>query len=75
MWIEKWSEDGKITVRFWRDKVKDKLPEGTKTVGEYVVDRVKAKGVALKDGVSILDMSTLGSKSQVDQFTLEVKFK
>jgi hypothetical protein len=75
MWIEKWSEDGKITVRYWRDKVKDKLPEGIKTVGEYVVDRVKAKGVVAKDGVSILDMSTLGSKSQVDQFTLEVKFK
>jgi hypothetical protein len=40
-----------------------------------VVDRVKAKGVVANDGVSILDMSTLGSKSQVDQFTLEVKFK
>ena len=65
----------KIEIQERGYKVKDKLPEGTKTVGEYVVDRVKAKGVALKDGVSILDMSTLGSKSQVDQFTLEVKFK
>lgn len=75
MWIEKWSADGKITVRAWRDRVKDKLPKDIKTIGEYVVDRVKAKGVAVNGGVKILDMSTIGDNSQVDQFTLEVKFK
>lgn len=75
MWIEKWTPDGKITVRAWRDRVKNKLPPEIKTIGEYVVDRVKAKGVAVNEKVGILDMSTFGEKNQVDQFTLEVKFK
>ena len=75
MWIESW-KDGRITVRAWIDRVKGKAPAG-KTTGEYVVDRLKAKGVA--DEVKILDISRIGAvkggDGQIEQFTLEVKFK
>ena len=77
MWIESW-KDGKIVVRAWIDRVKDKVPAG-KTIGEYVVDRLKLKG-ALVEAVKILDISKLGAQgrgneAQIEQFTLEVKFK
>ena len=77
MWIENW-KDGKIVVRAWIDRVKDKVPAG-KTIGEYVVDRLKMKG-ALVEAVKILDISKLGAQgrgneAQIEQFTLEVKFK
>ena len=77
MWIESW-KDGKIVVRAWIDRVKDKVPAG-KTIGEYVVDRLKMKG-ALVEAVKILDISKLGAQgrgneAQIEQFTLEVKFK
>ena len=75
MWIESW-KDGRITVRAWIDRVKGKAPAG-KTTGEYVVDRLKAKGVA--DEVKILDISRIGAvkggDGQIEQFTLEVKFR
>ena len=75
MWIESW-KDGRITVRAWIDRIKGKAPAG-KTTGEYVVDRLKAKGVA--DEVKILDISRIGAvkggDGQIEQFTLEVKFK
>ena len=75
MWIESW-KDSRITVRAWIDRVKGKAPAG-KTTGEYVVDRLKAKGVA--DEVKILDISRIGAvkggDGQIEQFTLEVKFK
>ena len=75
MWIESW-KDGRITIRAWIDRVKGKAPAG-KTTGEYVVDRLKAKGVA--DEVKILDISRIGAvkggDGQIEQFTLEVKFK
>lgn len=75
MWIESW-KDGRITVRAWIDRVKGKAPAG-KTTGEFVVDRLKTKGVA--DEVKILDISRIGAAKggdgQIEQFTLEVKFK
>ena len=77
MWVESW-KDGRIVVRAWTDRVKDKVPAG-KTMGEYVVDRLKMKG-ALVEAVKILDISKLGAQgrgneAQIEQFTLEVKFK
>ena len=71
MWIEKW-EGGKITIRYWSDKVR---AEGGKTVGEQVVERLKQKPSIDKDGVKIADMSKIGKDGQVEQFTVEVKFK
>ena len=71
MWIERWA-DGKITIRYWSDKVK---PEGGKTVGEQVVERLKRQPAIDKDGVKIADMSKIGKDGQVEQFTVEVKFK
>lgn len=75
MWIESW-KDGRITVRAWIDRVKGKAPAG-KTTGEFVVDRLKTKGVV--EEVKILDISRIGAAKggdgQIEQFTLEVKFK
>ena len=75
MWIESW-KDGRITVRAWIDRVKGKAPAG-KTIGEFVVDRLKTKGAA--EEVKILDISRIGAAKggdgQIEQFTLEVKFK
>ena len=75
MWIESW-KDGRITVRAWIDRVKGKAPAG-KTTGEFVVDRLKTKGAA--EEVKILDISRIGAAKggdgQIEQFTLEVKFK
>ena len=71
MWLEKW-EDGRITVRYWKDRVK-----GTsgKTPGEIVVDKLKGKPTVVPESVKIADMSAIGKDGQVAQFTVEVKFK
>ncbi len=70
-WIEKW-ENGKMTVRAWRDRVKT---DGGKTLAETVVEQLKTKAVVDASGIKISDMSTIGKDSQVEQFTVEVKFK
>ena len=71
MWIEKW-ESGKITVRYWKDRVKG---SGGKTAGELVVDKLKGKPVVDPASVKISDMSAIGKDAQVEQFTVELKFK
>lgn len=72
MWIEKW-EDGRITIRAWKDRVKT---AGNKTPGEQVVDKLKGKSVVDPASVKISDMSDIGGKeAQVAQFTVELKFK
>ena len=71
MWIEKWSDD-RIVIRYWKDRVKQ--VQG-KTVGERVVDKLKSKQVVDKDRVKIADMSAVGKDGQVEQVTIEVKFK
>ena len=71
MWIEKW-ENGRILIRGWRDRVKG--ADG-KTAGELVVDKLKGKSSVADGGVKISDMFAIGPKGQLEQFTLEVKFK
>ena len=71
MWIEKWAGD-RIVIRYWKDRIK---PTQGKTVGERVVDKLKSKQVVDKDCVKIADMSAVGKDGQVEQFTIEVKFK
>ena len=71
MWIDRW-EPGKITIRGWKDRVKG---SGGKTAGELVVDKLKGKLSVADGGVKISDMSAIGPKGQVEQFTVEVKFK
>ena len=71
MWIEKWSDD-RIVIRYWKDRIKQ--AQG-KTVGERVVDKLKSKAVVDKDRVRIADMSAIGKDGQVEQVTIEVKFK
>ena len=71
MWIEKWSDD-RIVIRYWKDRLKQ--VQG-KTVGERVVDKLKSKQVIDKDRVKIADMSAVGKDGQVEQVTIEVKFK
>ena len=71
MWLEKW-EDGRITVRYWKDRIKDL---SGKTPGERVVELLKRKPVVVADSVRISDMSAVGKDGQVAQFTVEVSFK
>ena len=77
MWIEKWEAD-RIAIRYWKDRIK--AESGQKTVGERVVEKLKSKAVVDSDAsgkklVKIADMSTIGKDGQVEQFTIEVKFK
>jgi len=71
MWIEKW-EAGRITLRYWVDRIK---ASGGKTVGEMVVDKLKHQTVIEAESVKIADMSAIGKDEQVQQFTVELKFK
>ena len=71
MWIEKWDAD-RVVVRYWKDRVT--VSKG-KTVGETVVDKLKSKAVVNRDQVKIADMSAVGKDGQVEQVTIEVKFK
>ena len=77
MWIEKWEAD-RIAIRYWKDRIKAEA--GQKTVGERVVEKLKSKAVVDSDAnakklVKIADMSTIGKDGQVEQFTIEVKFR
>ena len=71
MWIERW-EPGRIVIRYWTDRVK---AETGKTVGETVVEKLKGRPVVDRDSVKIADMSSVGKGSQVEQFTVSVKFR
>ena len=71
MWVEKW-DGSRLVVRFWSDRVKGL--QG-KTPGETVVDRLKGRPCIDSDSVRISDMSAIGRNAQVEQFTVEVKFK
>lgn len=71
MWIERW-DDGRLTVRYWSDRVKG---QGGKTPGELVVDKLKGRPCIDADTVKISDMSAIGKDAQVEQFTVELKFK
>ena len=71
MWIERW-DDGRLTVRYWSDRVKG---ASGKTPGELVIDKLKGRPCIDADAVKISDMSVIGKDAQVEQFTVEVKFK
>ena len=76
MWIEKWEAD-RVVIRYWKDRIK---AEAGKTVGERVVEKLKGKAVVAagadgKKSVKIADMSSIGKDAQVEQITIEVKFK
>ena len=76
MWIEKWEAD-RVVIRYWKDRIK---AEAGKTVGERVVEKLKGKSVVAagadgKKSVKIADMSSIGKDAQVEQITIEVKFK
>ena len=49
--------------------------EGGKTVGERIVEKLEGKPAVERDSVKIADMSALGKDGQVEQVTIEVKFK
>ena len=65
-------------VRYWKDRIKTEA--GQKAVGERVVEKLKGKAVVDSDAdgkklVKIADMSAVGKDGQVEQITIEVKFK
>ena len=81
MWIEKW-EDDRVTIRGWRDDIediveKDAAANGGKrrTASEIVVARLKGSAAVDPDGVKISDMSVIGKNGDIEQFTVELKFK
>ena len=71
MWIERWEKD-RVSIRYWKDRVK---ATPGKTPGELVVDKLKGKTVVDPASVKISDMSVIGKEGQVEQFTVELKFK
>ncbi len=72
MWIDRW-DNNRVVIRYWRDLVKA-VPG--KTPGETVVDKLKGKIAAIDPAsVKIADMSAIGKDSQIEQVTVELKFK
>ena len=71
MWIERWDKD-RVSIRYWKDRIK--VAPG-KTAGELVVDKLKGKPSVVPESVKISDMSVIGKEGQVEQFTVELKFK
>ena len=71
MWIERW-DNGRITIRAWREHIKS---SAGKTAGEIFVDKLKTKAVVDASSAKISDMSAIGVDGQVEQFSVEVKFK
>ena len=81
MWIEKW-EDNRVTIRGWKDDIdgvveKDATANGGKhrTASEIVVARLKGSAAIDPDGVKISDMTAIGKNGDIEQFTVELKFK
>jgi len=81
MWIEKW-EDGRLTVRGWKDAVatavkdiSDRNGGRRQTPSEIVVEKLKGSPAVDSESVKIADMTEIGQKAQVTQFTVELKFK
>ena len=81
MWIEKWETD-RVTIRGWKDDLdaiveKDAAANGGKhrTASEIVVARLKGSAAVDSDGVKISDMSAIGKNGDIEQFTVELKFK
>ena len=82
LWIEKW-QDGKVTVRGWKDRVaafverqaaKDGA-EKRQTAPEIVVARLKANPAVDPDSVRVTDMSVFGKDGCLEQFVVELNFK
>lgn len=71
MWIDRW-DSGRITIRAWREHIK---AVAGKTAGEVVVDKLKTKLAVDAPSAKISDMSVVGVDGQVEQFSVEVKFK
>jgi hypothetical protein len=81
MWIHSW-QDGKITVRGWKDRLEKLVAEASQrnggkrlTASELVVAKLKGCVSVDPESVKISDMTTLGKSAALEQFTVELKFK
>ena len=81
MWIEKW-EDDRVTIRGWKNDIDDVVEKDSaandgkhRTASEIVVARLKGSAAVDPDGVKISDMSAIGKNGDIEQFTVELKFK
>jgi hypothetical protein len=81
MWIHAW-QDGKITVRGWKDRLDKMVSDAARlsggkrlTASELVVAKLKGCVVVVPESVKISDMTTLGKGAALEQFTVELKFK
>jgi type IV pilus assembly protein PilM len=71
-WIEKW-ENGRMTVRAWKDRIK---PVAGKTTNERVEDALKSSREVDATKVRTISHDTkIDRGDQIEQFTVEVKFK
>ena len=74
LWIESWDGD-KITVRGWKNEIEARVKEN-RTVSEIVAEDLKHNvDVIVPESVKITEMTTLGKGGNIEQFTVEVKFK
>ena len=71
MWIQSW-ENNAVTIRSWADSVK---AAPGKDLGDMLVDSLKKKAAVDPEGVKLSSKQSVGKDAQVDQFTVEVKFK
>lgn len=81
MWVHSW-QDGKITVRGWKDRLDKLVAEASRlsggkrlTASELVVAKLKGCTSVDPESVKISDMTTVGRKAALEQFTVELKFK
>ncbi len=82
MWIESW-EGNKVTIRGWKDKLDELVKSDAeanggkqRTASEIVVSKLKGRKELIEDeDVKISDMKAIGRNGNVEQFTVEIKFK
>lgn len=81
MWIEKW-EPGRVTVRGWKDQLERVIAANAQanggrrqTASEIVAGKLKGNAAVDPESVKISDMSAIGKKAELEQFTVELKFK
>jgi len=76
LWIEKWDDAGRVTLRGWKDRVAEfSRRNAGKTAPEIVVARLKENKAVVGDSVKVTDMSSFGKDDCVEQFVVEVKFQ
>ena len=76
LWIEKWDDSGKVTLRGWKDRVAEFSHRNAgKTAPEIVKARLKDNPAVDGESVKSSDWTHFGKDGCVEEFVVEVKFK